>query len=189
MDGMVTTLQEKAEIDKLSGVMNKGAFQEMSEQRLAEAAENRIAVFVMLDVDNFKQVNDKLGHVYGDQVIIRIGQLLRRLYDQETLIGRLGGDEFALLTLCTDVDQQEVIRAVREQMEMTMEEFQREFEIEREKCDISISAGVYVTEEEKPEFSELYEKTDAVLYESKHKGKARYTLHTRSKQKGGSGKN
>ena len=121
MDGMVSSLQEKAEIDKLSGVMNKATFQESVENKLSSIVDNRVLVYVMLDVDNFKQINDKLGHSYGDQVIIRVGKLLRHLYDKETIIGRLGGDEFALFTECIDVGKDEVISAVKEQMEHVLE--------------------------------------------------------------------
>ena len=181
MDGMVTSLQEKAEIDRLSGVMNKGTFQEMTEERLELAREQqsetgKIHVFVMMDVDNFKQVNDKLGHSYGDQVIIRVGKLLRRLYDEETLIGRLGGDEFALYTECLGVDKKEVVRAASEQMDQVLSAFGSEFAHEREICGISLSAGVHVTDGKDVTFAMLYEAGDAALYTSKNEGKDRYTL-------------
>ena len=176
VEGIVTSLKEKAEIDRLSGVMNKGTFQEMTEERLARQGTNQTHVFVMLDVDNFKQVNDNLGHAYGDQVIIRVGQLLRRLYDRETIIGRLGGDEFALYTQCVDIDPKEVIRAVEEQMDYVLEEFGKEFEKERESSDISLSAGIHVVSGTAVTFKELYEAADAALYKSKQNGKARYTL-------------
>lgn len=176
MDGMVTSLQERAEIDKLSGVMNKATFQESVEGRLAESVDNRVMVYVMLDVDNFKQINDKLGHAYGDQVIIRMGKLLRRLYDRETMIGRLGGDEFALFTDCIDVDKEEVVNAAKEQMEQVLSDFLEEFEKEREQCGVSLSAGVYVTEDREAGFKELYERADAALYVSKQSGKSQYTF-------------
>ena len=174
--GMVTSLQEKAEIDRLSGVMNKGTFQEETEKKISNQRESRVLVFVMLDVDNFKQVNDKLGHAYGDQVIIRFGNLLRKLYDSETLIGRQGGDEFAIFTECVDVDRKEVVDAVRDQMDKVFVEFHNEFESERESCDISLSGGVYVTEEKDLTYKKMFDKADGALYTSKNLGKARYTL-------------
>ena len=178
MDGMVSSLKEKAEIDRLSGVMNKVTFQETVENKLAESIENRVSVFVMLDMDNFKRVNDMLGHTYGDQVIIRVGKLLRRLYDTETIIGRLGGDEFALFTECIDVDREGVVDAVTEQMNQVLEAFSTEFEHERELCGVSISAGVYVTaESDMIKFKEIYDKADKALYKSKQAGKSRYTFY------------
>ena len=176
VDGMVTTLQEKAEIDKLSGVMNRGTFQETVEMRLQLPMDNRIIVYVMLDMDNFKQVNDKLGHSHGDQVIIRVGNLLRSIYNSETIIGRIGGDEFALYSECIDMDKAEVVDVAKEQMDYVLEQFHDEFVIERDKCGVSISAGVFVTDKPDITFKELYEKADGALYKSKQAGKSQYTL-------------
>jgi diguanylate cyclase (GGDEF)-like protein len=161
--------------------MNKGAFQEMAETILSQASDDHVHIFVMLDVDNFKQVNDKKGHIYGDQVIARFGRLIRKLYrkdnsDRETLIGRLGGDEFALYTDCIGVSHKDVIQAVREQMDQVLSAFENEFEKEKESCGISLSAGVYVADGSGISFRELYEHADAALYTSKQSGKAQYTL-------------
>lgn len=176
MDGIVTSLQTKAEIDRLSGVMNKATFQEATSERLSLSPENRSLVFVMLDVDNFKQINDKLGHAYGDEVIIRVGKLLRRLFDSQTIIGRLGGDEFALFTECYDIEKNEVIRAAEEQISQVLDEFLKEFAVEREQCGISLSAGLFITEAKEISFETLYKKADSALYRSKQSGKSRYTL-------------
>jgi diguanylate cyclase (GGDEF)-like protein len=171
VDGMVTTLENRAEIDRLSGVMNKATFQDEVEKILAKEAKERISVFVMLDMDNFKQINDKLGHIYGDQVIIRVGKLLKRMYNEETLIGRLGGDEFALYTECVGVDFIAVKDAVSTQVEYVLEEFLIEFELEREQCNVSMSAGVYMTDDMSEDFEALYGKADKALYKSKNSGK------------------
>ncbi|MBR4513935.1 MAG: GGDEF domain-containing protein [Lachnospiraceae bacterium] len=176
MGGMVDSLQKKAEIDKLSGVMNKATFEESVVNRLADPEEDRVHVFVMLDVDNFKQVNDKLGHAYGDEVIIREGKLLRRLHDESTMIGRLGGDEFALYTECRGMEKSKVTNAVKEQMDKVLEEFLKEFEKEHEQCGISVSAGVYVCDKQGIGFQELYSQADQALYTSKKAGKSQYTL-------------
>ena len=177
MDGMVSSLQERAEVDRLSGVMNKATFEEEVTERLTDSSKNRILAFVMLDVDNFKQVNDKLGHAYGDQVIIRVGELLRSMYEDDTRIGRLGGDEFALFTEFTDLKYDDAERSVKEQMKKVMNAFAGEFHKEREQCDVSLSAGVYLTDKEKPDFNELYQKADKALYNSKNTGKSRFTFY------------
>ena len=174
--GMVDSLQEKAEIDKLSGVMNKATFEEQVISRLGDNVPDRVHVFVMMDVDNFKQVNDKLGHAYGDEVIIREGKLLRRLYNSETMIGRLGGDEFALYTECVDVEKSSVAEAAKAQMDQVLSEFMHEFAKEAEECGISVSAGVCVCDKPGVGFKELYSQADQALYVSKHAGKAQYTL-------------
>ncbi len=176
MDGMVSSLQQMATIDKLSGVRNKGTFQEAVTKRISDPAGKRVIVFSMMDVDNFKQVNDRLGHAYGDQVIIREGKLFKRLYENDTIIGRLGGDEFAMFAECVDVEKEDVVTAAKEQTEYVLSEFLKEFKKERDKCGISLSAGVYVCECESGDFKEFYEKADAALYKAKNAGKNCYEI-------------
>ena len=176
MDGMVSSLQDKAEIDRLSGVMNKATFQESVENELKKEPADDLVVFVMMDMDNFKQINDRLGHSYGDQVIIRMGKLLRKLYNNQTIIGRLGGDEFALYTGCKDVPMEDIKAAAIERMEQVIEAFTEEFEYEREQCELSISAGVYIKEMSGTDFKDLYERADSALYISKNNGKSCYTF-------------
>ena len=176
VDGMVSLLKEKAEIDKLSGVMNKSAFQDGVEKYLLDNKDNRVMSFVMLDMDNFKQVNDRLGHAYGDEVIIRVGKLLRQLCGEETLIGRVGGDEFAFFTGYADVSKEEVGNSVKEQMEHVLEAFGSEFAKEKESCGVSISAGIYLTQNTEDGFKEMYENADKALYTSKKAGKSQYTF-------------
>ena len=177
MDGMVSSLQDKAEIDRLSGVMNKATFQETVENELKKNPADDLIVFVMMDMDNFKQINDRLGHSYGDQVIIRMGKLLRKLYNSQTIIGRLGGDEFALYTGCKDVPMEDIKAAAIERMEQVILAFAEEFEYEREQCELSISAGVYIREVKDTNFKDLYEKADSALYISKNNGKSCYTFY------------
>ena len=176
MDGMVSSLQNKAEIDRLSGVMNKVAFQEMVESELKKETPDEFGVFIMIDMDNFKQINDRLGHMYGDQVIIRMGKLLRKLHNNQTIIGRIGGDEFALYTGCNDISKEEIESVVTEEMEQVMSAFAEEYEYEREQCDLSVSAGVYIKETKYSDFEDLYKKADKALYTSKKNGKACYTF-------------
>lgn len=191
---VVESLKEGAEIDSLSGVRNKASFQDAVDSRLGVVGENDIFILVMIDVDNFKQINDKLGHAHGDQVIIRTGKLLKKMYEADSIIGRLGGDEFASFSVCvlsdSDMDETKyneyrdgIIATVSQQLESLQEEFNKEFEEEKSTCNISLSAGVYVSEKstgEKEKFKIIYEKADSALYESKNAGKSRYTIYKES---------
>ena len=177
VDDLVTTLQYKAEVDRLSGVMNKATFQEEVEERLME--EDRIRAFIMMDMDNFKRVNDGLGHSYGDQIIIRFGKLLKGACDEKTLIGRLGGDEFAIYLsrkIAGLNDEKDLRDYISKELDKVMELFKDEFEDERNNCDLSVSAGVYICNESYPSFKDMYENADRALYVSKNRGKAKYTF-------------
>lgn len=191
MDGMVASLKERAEMDMLSGVLNKDTFQGAVENRLNEKGTNDISIIIMLDVDNFKQINDKLGHAHGDQVIIRTGKMIRRVYEDDAIIGRLGGDEFAIYSECSisednlnqDVyrkNREELLSVVTEQLDDLKKEFEKEFKEEKKSCDISISAGVYLSnkfDDAEENFKLIYENADQALYVSKREGKNRYTIY------------
>ncbi len=180
MDDLVMTLQYKAEVDRLSGTMNKVTFQETVEKRLIHGVPGTNRAFVMVDMDNFKLINDKNGHSYGDQVIIRFGKLLRSLYDNEILIGRLGGDEFAIYIENTDnqiSDNESFRQTVTAGLDKIMAGFKEEFKDEQTDCNISVSMGVYLNSDTSPTFKTMYDKADKALYRSKASGKNRYTLY------------
>ena len=180
MDDLVMTLQYKAEVDRLSGTMNKATFQETVEKRLIHGAPGTSRAFVMIDMDNFKLINDKNGHSYGDHVIIRFGKLLRSLYDNETLIGRLGGDEFAIYIESTDNQASDTVnfrQTVTAGLDKIMAGFKEEFKEEQADCNISVSMGVYLNNDTSPSFKTLYDKADKALYQSKASGKNRYTIY------------
>jgi diguanylate cyclase (GGDEF)-like protein/PAS domain S-box-containing protein len=103
-------LQQRAEIDPLTGSLNRSAVLE----RLTRAVESDgpgVAV-VFVDLDGFKAVNDEQGHETGDEVLIRVADVLRRRCRDEDRVGRYGGDEF--LVTCTDVDSPEKARDLAE---------------------------------------------------------------------------
>ncbi|MCR5011936.1 MAG: sensor domain-containing diguanylate cyclase [Lachnospiraceae bacterium] len=180
MDDLLMSLQYKAEVDRLSGTMNKTTFQETVEKKLAHCEPGIRRAFVMIDMDNFKLINDKNGHSYGDQVIIRFGKLIRSLYDNETIIGRLGGDEFAIYIEAADTpepDNEDFRQAVTSGLDRIMTGFKNEFKEEQTDCNISVSMGVYLNCDNVPTFNTMYVKADKALYQSKENGKNRYTLY------------
>lgn len=84
---------EKSLTDSLTGILNRAGIEEVLNEKLARPNEN--GVFIMLDLDNFKEVNDRLGHVVGDVVLKETGELLSEIF-KEGYIARLGGDEFVV---------------------------------------------------------------------------------------------
>lgn len=175
MDGMVTTLEVKAAKDQLSGLLNKNFFREQVEMMMAVAERDARIVFVMLDMDNFKQVNDRLGHPYGDNVIRRMGRLLHEQFRDEYAIGRIGGDEFAMCRRYSAGDDAET--AVERDMELLTDAFNHEFMKEQISCQLSVSIGVTILPRKSYTFEVLYKKTDEALYMSKHNGKNQWTFY------------
>lgn len=173
--GIVSELQDKAEHDNLSGVLNKASYTAQVKENLKHTGEKRYTALMILDVDNFKQINDRLGHAHGDEVIKRMGKLLRQFEDPRTTIGRIGGDEFSITKEFSNVSHRRAKEYVDVMLEQLLMEFAAEFEEEHLKCNVSLSAGVTISVENQDSFEVLFERADAALYVSKRSGKNQYT--------------
>ncbi|MEM8984575.1 MAG: diguanylate cyclase [Pseudomonadota bacterium] len=100
-------LEKQALTDTLTGLANRRAFQQFAETQYALMQRHRIACcVVLLDIDHFKQINDRYGHAAGDDVIVALaGALQRSIRDGTDMAARIGGEEFACLLGHTDIDQ------------------------------------------------------------------------------------
>lgn len=173
---IITTLSDKADHDQLTGVLNKASFQTAVETLVKKGSENATAAFVMLDMDNFKIVNDTLGHKTGDEVLAKFSALVKRLYNSECIIGRMGGDEFALFSVKEDIDTETLKKLLSRQLEVLRTEFISEFKEYSESCGLSLSSGAYVAVNKDLTFDGMYKTADEALYCSKNNGKNTYTV-------------
>jgi diguanylate cyclase (GGDEF)-like protein len=178
MDGMVTVLENKAERDQLSGLFNKISFQEQVSLLIQDHNPDRILAMIMLDADHFKQINDHLGHAKGDQVIARIGYLLRHQFHTGAIVGRVGGDEFAVYLEFYAVSREQVEQDLGTLLDQLFTSYAHTFAREHEQCGLALSGGVYICpDEEHMDFTTMYHRSDDALYYSKRNGKGRYTFY------------
>lgn len=90
------SFRKAAEVDKLTGLLNKATFERLCRRQLAGAQDGCFSAMLVCDLDNFKTVNDTLGHQTGDAVLHDFGEVLHRLFRPSDLIGRFGSDEFVV---------------------------------------------------------------------------------------------
>lgn len=101
-------MEFRSKCDLATGLLNKGAFEYEAERYLAERNRDVTDVLVLIDIDNFKLVNDSYGHLIGDEVIVKLAELMGEIFKGE-LCGRFGGDEFVVLMRnVTDMEQMEL---------------------------------------------------------------------------------
>lgn len=175
---IVTNLNKQAKVDRLTGIYNKLSFEETTKEMLANAAEGEHHAVILLDVDNFKGVNDNLGHAFGDQVLANIGNILRLNFNSSDCLGRIGGDEFCVLLNIPENRQESFMELINEKCRSLCTAFHNNYTGENGDYKISSSIGVSVFPDDGRNFAELYKCADKALYASKHKGKDTFTIYS-----------
>ena len=158
-------LEDKADTDLLTGLNNKLATERKIKNYMSQNPEVQSVMF-LLDVDDFKTVNDTMGHAFGDEVLSSLGEGISSLFRASDIIGRVGGDEFMIFLKA--VPTTEIIQKEAE----TVEEFFHRFQVgEKEKYDVRASIGVAVFPHDGADFETLYKAADQGLYKAKRRGK------------------
>lgn len=156
--------QRHAREDSLTGAMNRRAFDQAAHAVL-EQSRRRCAplALAVVDVDNFKEINDSLGHAEGDRVLASVAGSLQDYFRQGDLVGRLGGDEFVVLLPDTSGDQarQRFLDLHRRLLE----------EAARQDWPIGFSIGVATFEQPLSSLDESLQVADALMYRVKYAGK------------------
>lgn len=158
-------LENKADTDLLTGLNNKLATERKIKEYIAQNPQSQSMMF-LLDVDNFKTVNDTMGHAFGDEVLSSLGEEISAIFRASDIIGRVGGDEFMIFLKA--VPTPEVIRREAKKVE----DFFRDFQVgDPVKYDVKASIGVAIFPYEGSDFETLYKAADQGLYKAKRRGK------------------
>ncbi|HEX5164661.1 MAG TPA: EAL domain-containing protein [Thermomicrobiales bacterium] len=165
-------LTHQAYHDTLTGLPNRRRFHERVDETLKRATRDGIVPAVcFIDLDNFKTVNDTLGHLIGDRLIVEAAKRLRRSVRDVDVVARLGGDEFALL-LETPKGQADIIRVV----ERIVNDLSEPFPIDGQPIVTSASVGIAIADSPDLSRTELIRRADVAMYAAKDDGKARYAI-------------
>ena len=164
-------MRRRAEIDVLTNVYNHKAFEEYCAKELAECTTN--ALFVMLDIDDFKMINDTQGHAVGDMVLSQTGSILSEVTGDRGIVGRLGGDEFAVFAsgFQNSVEMEEFCVSLRENLKKII--FDMEY---------SVSIGAAKLDGRRISFPDFYYEADRAVYAAKRGGKNRIVFYDQIKE-------
>jgi len=160
-------LNQAAVYDWMTGALNKGPFLKKAEEELERSKRNNTPLsLIFMDADKFKEINDTVGHIAGDNVIMEIGKRLRRSVRNIDLIGRFGGDEFMVLLPSKGLKETTIV-AKRIQDSISS----RPVTFEKKRIKITLSQGGIALEQHgKESLREIMRAADESLYESKDKG-------------------
>ena len=158
-------LEDKADTDLLTGLTNKLATERKIKDYMAQNPNSQSMLFI-LDVDNFKKINDTMGHAFGDEVLRSLGQQITAIFRATDVVGRVGGDEFMIFL--KGVSDDDSIRKEAKKVENFFRNFQAG---EYVKYAATASIGVAIFPQEGSDFESLYKAADQGLYKAKKRGK------------------
>ncbi len=162
-----------AALDAGTGLYNKRAIQEYAMERTQAGKPMYLA---MMDVDDFKKVNDSFGHMFGDEVLSKVSETMRSVITSRGMVGRFGGDEF--MVVLDGVSNEEELRRI---LKTISKNLQWEFQDIKDKMAITTSCGVARFPDDASNYEDLFKKADKALYIAKEKGKNRFIIYDEKK--------
>ncbi len=154
--------------DTLTGLPNRSHFGTLAVERLREWADAGLpSTLMIIDIDEFKHVNDSFGHVAGDELLRQTVDRLRAALPQNTLLARMGGDEFIALCQASDLSSEE------EEAGRALAAFDTSFMLNGIALPVRVSIGVVLNPASRTDLEELMTKADLALSAAKTEGKAR----------------
>jgi diguanylate cyclase (GGDEF)-like protein len=170
---LATKYERLARYDSLTGVENRMAMQMRLRDLFEGNRKQQDALAILwMDLDRFKEINDSLGHIVGDNLLRVVSEKLAEALDGRGHVARFGGDEFVLI--CPDVDR-EAARGIAEDV---MAYFQHSFEVSGHNLSVTASIGIAVAPQDGRDMDELMQHADVALYEAKRDGRNRAVSFT-----------
>ncbi|MGE8464750.1 MAG: putative bifunctional diguanylate cyclase/phosphodiesterase [Pseudomonas putida] len=163
-------IHHMAHHDALTGLPNRTLFHERLRQALVRGDEHaKLTAALCLDLDNFKNINDSLGHAFGDKLLRALGKRLRRELREHDTLARLGGDEFAVVL--TGLDGRDAACNTAQRL---INAICPPFQIEGHQFSVGVSIGVAIAPDDNDQAEQLLGYADMALYEAKRNGRNRY---------------
>lgn len=165
---ILKNISKFSEIDSLSQLLNRGALEKKIKKKISNKKIESQAMF-LIDLDNFKQLNDTKGHQVGDEIIKIVGEKLKLIFGKEFILGRLGGDEF--LVYLENPSSENILHHYAEKILNNLK-------FNSDNVVVEASIGAIYDTTKKFSFEELYNLSDINLYETKNTQKGKYILKT-----------
>lgn len=159
---MENKLVEMSETDALTGIYNRGSGESKTEAMLSHGA---VGLFCLIDIDQFKKINDSFGHMVGDKALIAVAKALKTSFRDKDVVMRLGGDEFAVFA--EGITTETAARRCFDRFFDCLEKIKIE-EMKDSKITVSLGAA-FATRLGEGAFDDMYQRADAIMYGCKEK--------------------
>lgn len=167
-------LHQLAYYDALTGLPNRQLFYDRLGQAILQASRDNLEfALIFLDFDGFKDVNDSLGHGFGDRLLQAAACRLKEIVSENDTVARIGGDEFTVLLQSSEKQEDPSSVATR-----IIESFSRPFEVEKHRIFLTASIGIARYPQDGQDVDTLVKNADTAMYQAKEEGRNRYRFFT-----------
>ena len=170
-ENKLKAIKKAADTDALTGIYNRIGAQRLIVEYLHKS-NNEMSAFIIIDLDNFKKINDSLGHLQGDEVLKQVANILKENFRKTDIIARLGGDEF-IVFMKNIVQKENAIISLNN----LLKKLRLSYQWHEETILITGSIGVAVAPIDGATFEVLYKNADQALYNSKYSGKNGFSFY------------
>ena len=171
-------LQDRAERDPLTKLLNKDAGRRQAEEYLARFPEGALGAMLIIDLDNFKQVNDRFGHLFGDAVLTQVAREIKKLFRNQDVVSRIGGDEF--MVMMRGIADRKILE---NRCQNLLNVLHGIFQNHKNKLPLSCSVGIALSPEHGKTYYELFNRADQALYWAKAQGKNKFVFYNEADEK------
>lgn len=168
-------LIDKADHDNLTRLYNKSASRQYIEQLMERPGQSGLSALLILDLDNFKLINDTRGHMFGDAVLMEVATQLKSLFRKDDIVSRIGGDEF--LVYMNNLPNKNLLV---DRVQRLVSGVHGILPDDLRDCPLSCSVGVACFPEHADNFHELFQCCDRALYKAKALGKNQFLLYDKT---------
>ncbi len=165
-------LKDRAERDSLTKLLNKAAGRKQIEEYLAHYPNGANCAMLIIDLDDFKQVNDQYGHLFGDAVLTMVAQEIQKQFRGQDIMCRIGGDEF--MVFVRGLSERKLLGNRCRQF---IDSLSMDLRDQYKKVNLSCSIGVAICPEHGKTYIELFNHADQALYQAKANGKNNYAFY------------
>ena len=161
----------KSEVDKLTQLYNKDTTKSICNEQIQNLEEGQSAVLYVIDLDHFKEANDKFGHQYGDRILVEFAVRLRHIFRLNDCVGRFGGDEFIVMIVGFMTDDI-IFRKAKQ-----IQEVASQLDIDGKLVGVTSSIGIATTSTHDKDYETLFKQADKALYCVKENGRNGYCIN------------
>lgn len=166
--------EKRVNLDPLTNLLNKRATKEYAMEALENAKKDgSLVTFVMIDLDNFKSINDTYGHMFGDETLVNVARIMKEAVGDRGEVGRIGGDEFFLVLkgfADNDAAIRPVLRGIRSNVAMY-------FRNKLDDMNVTCSVGTATFPKDADNYDDLFKLADHCVYVAKSMGRNRYIIY------------